>query len=266
LTAVRRSGETVAYIVHDAALESDPELVQAAGLSILFALENGRLEAELQSKTAELRTSRRRIAAASEAERRKIERDLHDGAQQRLMSIQIKLALARERVDDPELASELDEIGEDASAAVDELRALAHGIYPTVLRERGLADSLRSLARTAPIQIEVIDAGIGRCAPAVEAAVYFCLLEAIQNAMKHAGPGARLTVTLDRRAGDIRFGVLDDGAGFNPGQRSEGIGLQSMRDRIDALGGELELVSAPAAGTHVRGTVPDKATVPRELS
>jgi len=108
-----------------AALETDPELVQVAGLSILFALENGRLEAELQSKTAELQTSRRRIASASEAKRRKIERDLHDGARQRLMSIQIKLALARERDDDPELASELDEIGEDATAAVDDLCALA---------------------------------------------------------------------------------------------------------------------------------------------
>jgi signal transduction histidine kinase len=172
------------------------------------------------------------------------------------MAIQIKLALARDHVDDPELASELDEIGADASLAVDDLRGLAHGIYPTVLRERGLGDGLRSLARNAPLHIDVVDAGIGRSDPAVEAAVYFCVLEAIQNAMKHAGAGARVEITLDRLARDIRFGVADDGVGFDLAERSDGIGLQSMRDRIDALGGELVFDSAPGAGTRIRGTVP----------
>jgi signal transduction histidine kinase len=107
----------------------------------------------------------------------------------------------------------------DASAAVDDPRSLAHGIYPTVLRERGLADGLRSLARTVPNKLEVVDSGIGRCAPAVEAALYFCALEAIQNATKHAGPGAAVTVTLGRRGDDIQFAVDDDGSGFDPGER-----------------------------------------------
>ena len=107
------------------------------------------------------------------------------------MAIQIKLALLRERIDEPGLGAELDEIAEDAAAAVDELRGLAHGIYPTVLRERGLGDALRSLARACPLRVELADDGVGRCAPVVEAAIYFCAAEAIQNAVKHAGPGAR---------------------------------------------------------------------------
>src|SRR5262245_21578586 len=214
VTVLRRHGETVALMVHDAALETDPELVEAAGRAVLLALESGRLESELQSKIDELQISRRRVVAAGEAERRRIERDLHDGAQQRLMAIQIKLALLRDTVADPVLAAELDEIGEDASAAVDDLRGLAHGIYPTVLRERGLTAGLRFLARSAPVQVDVIDEGVERCAPAVEAAVYFCALEAIQNATKHGGPNAHVTVTLARRADDVEFAVVDDGVGF----------------------------------------------------
>jgi signal transduction histidine kinase len=263
VTALRRRGETVGYIVHDAALDSDPELVQVAGQSVLLALESGRLEGELRSKTAELRTSRGRIAAAGETERRKIERDLHDGAQQRLMAIQIRLALLGERIDDSEIAAELGEIAEDATAAVDDLRRLAHGIYPPVLRERGLGDGLRSFAMTAPVEVEVVDTGIGRCAPAVEATLYFCSLEAIQNVMKHAGPRTRVTVTLERRGNDVQFAVVDDGAGFDPRERSEGIGLVSMRDRLGAFGGELEIVSSPGAGTRIRGTVPDAGSTGR---
>jgi signal transduction histidine kinase len=260
-TPLQWHGETVAYLVHDAALETDPELVEAAGQAVLLALEGGRLESELQSKIAELRRSNQRIVSAGAAERRRIERDLHDGAQQRLMGIQIKLGLLRARVDEPELASELDEIEEDANAAVDELRSLAHGIYPAVLRERGLGDGVRSLARTAPVRVDVVDTGIGRCAPVVEAMLYFCLVEAIQNATKHAGPGARVTVTLERMGGEVQFVVADEGAGFDPTRASEGVGLRSMRDRIGAVGGELEIRSSPGAGTRVRATVPDDTAV-----
>jgi len=255
-TALHRRGETVAYIVHDTELKTDPELIQAAGQAILLALESGRLESELQSKVAELRTSRGRIVAAGEAERRKIERDLHDGAQQRLLAIQVKLALARERAGTGELAEELEAIEEDAAEAMEDLRALAHGIYPTVLLERGLGDALRSIGTTAPIPIHVADEGIGRCAPTIEAAIYFCALEAIQNAIKHAGPNARVTVTLARRSGAIEFGIVDDGIGMETQPSSDGAGLVSMRDRIGAVGGEVEILSSPHAGTRVRGTVP----------
>jgi signal transduction histidine kinase len=256
-TPLQRDGETVAYIVHDAELETDPELVRAAGQSVLLALENGRLESELRSKTAELRTSRGRIVAASDAERRKLERDLHDGAQQRLMAIQVKLSLLRDRIDDEELIEDLDEIGADASAAVAELRSLAHGIYPTVLRERGLADGVRSYARVFPLGIEVVDAGVGRCTPEVEAAVYFCSIEAVQNAVKHAGPDARVIVRFARSNGSIRFSIEDDGPGFDTTAASDGMGLTNMRDRVGAAGGEIEIVSSPGEGTRVRGTVPD---------
>jgi signal transduction histidine kinase len=259
-TPLRRHGETVAYIQHDAALETDPELVMAAGHSVLLALESGRLESELRSKTEELRRSSGRIVAAGEAERRKIERDLHDGAQQRLTAIQIKLELLRERSDAHALASELDEIVDDANAAVEDLRSLAHGIYPTVLLERGLADGVRSLARTLPIEVDVVDRGIERCSPPIEGTVYFCLLEAIQNTMKHAGPGARATVTLDRIEDDVLFEVADDGPGFRPEDASGGIGLTSMRDRVGAVGGEIEIVSSAGVGTAVRGTVPAGVT------
>jgi signal transduction histidine kinase len=258
-TPLQRHSHTVAYILHDAALETDPELVTAAGQSVLVVLESGRLESELRSRTEELRRSSGRIVAAGEAERRKIERDLHDGAQQRLTAIQIKLALLRERSDAHALAPELDEIGEDANAAVEDLRSLAHGIYPPALLERGLADGVRSLAKTLPVQIEVVDRGIERCSPSIEGTVYFCLLEAVQNAMKHAGSGVRITVTLDRIDDDILFEVADDGRGFVPEDASAGIGLTSMRDRAEAVGGEIEIMSSPDAGTRIRGIVPDDA-------
>ena len=253
---LERRGHTAAVIVHDAALETDPELVQAAGQAVLLALESGRLESELLTKIDELRTSRERIVAAGEAERRKVERDLHDGAQQRLMAIQIKLGLLRDRIDDDELAAELDEIADDASAAVDDLRGLAQGIYPTVLLERGLAAALRHLAQTAAIPVNVIGDGVDRFAPAVEAAVYFCVLEALQNATKHAGARASATVTLARRNDRIEFAVVDDGIGFATANGSNGIGLAGMQDRVGAVGGSIEVSSAPGRGTSVRGRVP----------
>jgi signal transduction histidine kinase len=123
---------------------------------------------------------------------------------------------------------------------------------------------MRSLARTVPIHVEVVDPGIGRCAPTVETTVYFCLLEAIQNAMKHAGQSARVTVTLQRVGNDIVFEAADDGPGFRPDEASDTLGLTSMRDRVGAIGGELEIVSSPQAGTCVRGRVPDEVAARAE--
>jgi signal transduction histidine kinase len=202
-------------------------------------------------------TARRALAfAAVTAERQQIERNLHDGAQQRLMAIQIKLALLQERIDDAELASEIDEIGHDASMAVDDLRNLVHSVYPAVLRDRGLGDALRAFARNAVIRIEVVDTGIGRYPAALEAAVYFCALEAIQNAVKHAGAGAGVSVTLDRRDGELHFVVADDGRGFDPERPSEGMGLTNMHDRLAEAGGRLTIRSSSGHGTAVEGTVP----------
>jgi signal transduction histidine kinase len=244
-----RDGEPVAAIVHDEGLEEQPEVLDGLTATSLMLLENTRLVEELQA-------SRARIVSAEERERLRLERDLHDGAQQRLMSIQIKLALARDLSASEELAARLDEIGGDATTAIAELRSLAHGIYPTVLRERGLADALESLAHDAPLPVRVADGGVGRCPAEVEGAVYFCAAEAIQNAAKHAGTAATMTITLAREPGRLRFAFDDDGAGFEPSNASDGIGLVSMRDRIGAVGGEVEVSSAPGRGTSIRGFVP----------
>jgi signal transduction histidine kinase len=249
VTPVVRGGRTVAALIHDQALDTDAAVVEGLAASALMLLENARL-------VDELRASRTRIVTAAEEERLRLERDLHDGAQQRIMTIQIKLALLSDRVDERALAAELDEIGGDAAAAVAELRGLAHGIYPTVLRERGLGDGLRALAQSLPLPVEVVDDGIGRFESAVEAAIYYCVAEAIQNTTKHAGTGTHVAVSLELLPGEVSFAVVDDGLGFDPGSDGSGIGLVSMRDRIGAVGGEVEIVSSPGGGTTVRGRVP----------
>ena len=129
-----------------------------------------------------------------------------------------------------------------------------------MLRERGLGDALRSAGRTAAIDVDVIDPGIGLCAPAVEAAVYFCSIEAIQNAIKHAGPRAHVTIALGRRGDDVVFAFLDDGVGFDLREETDGVGLESIRDRIGAVGGDVEVTSTPGGGTAIRGHVPRAAT------
>ena len=249
ITPIVRAGSTVAVLVHDSKLDTDPAVLEGLAASSFMLLENARL-------VDELRASRGRIATAAEQERLRLERDLHDGAQQRLMAIQIKLALLRDRISEADVAGELDEISDDATAAVEELRGLAHGIYPTVLRERGLADGLSVAVASSPLPVQIVDGGIGRCDPTIEAAIYFCSLEAIQNATKHGGPGARVTVTLGRRDGAVEVDVADDGIGFQIGAKGEGIGLLSMRDRIAAVGGELDVRSEPGTGTTVHAVVP----------
>jgi len=208
----------------------------------------------------ELRASRRRIAESAQRERLRLERNLHDGAQQRLFAIQIKLAAVRDHVHDEQLALELEEISADAAAAVEELRALAHGLYPTVLRERGLPDALRSLANVAAISLRVVENELGRCSETVEEAVYFCALEAVQNATKHVGPGAHVMITLVRQGDALDVEIADDGPGFDIAREADGIGLVSMRDRIGAVGGELRVASQPGDGTTIRAHVPQCAT------
>ena len=205
---------------------------------------------------AALAASRARIAAAADETRRRIERDLHDGAQQRLMAIQIKLGMLREHTTDHYVATELEELTADTAGALEELRALAHGIYPGTLRECGLADAFRALAMQSPFPIDVQDNGVGRCGSEIEAAVYFCAVEAVQNAIKHAGPAAQITVTVGREDGRVHFAVEDDGRGMRARPAAESLGLVSMRDRVGAVGGELEISSSPGHGTCVRGSLP----------
>jgi len=271
LSEVERDGRPAAAIIHDDQLSEDPELLQAAGAVALLSLENAELDAawrqsldelsasrdELSASRDELSASRARLVEASNRERRKLERDLHDGAQQRLMGVQIKLRVAQERAADEELAGQLEAIGVEAAEAVEELRTLAHGIYPATLRSGGLVSALRSVAMRSTIPIVVRDEGIGRCSAAVEGAIYFCAVEAVQNAIKHAGSGVRVAINLGRDGSEVHFAITDGGVGMDAAAHRDGDGLIGMRDRVGAVGGELQIVSAPGKGTTVRGAIPD---------
>ena len=220
-----------------------------------LAFRTVRLGSALDDSLEELRASRARVVAAGDAERRRIERDLHDGAQQHLLGLAVNLRVARELVaSDPERADAiLAELSGEVHAALDELRDLAHGIYPPLLAERGLADAVRGAAARSGGAAIVNADHLGRFAPEVEATVYFCCVEAIQNAVKHA-PGAQARVRLWAASGALMFEVRDDGPGFDPGLVPDGSGLTNMRDRVGALGGTL-LIDA-SAGTCVTGAVP----------
>jgi signal transduction histidine kinase len=232
--------------------EPDPRIAS-------LALENARLGAALRQSRRELARAHAGSRLAGERIRRKLGQDLHDGAQQQLIAIQIMAGLARERTGDCELAEVIESIGTVAAQAADELRELSHGIYPALLEECGPGEALRAVARTSPIPIQVVDEGVGRCSGEVEAAIYFCSREALQNAIKHAGIDAHVMVTIGREPGGVFFEVADDGAGMELPARVSGIGLRSMRDRIEAVSGRIEIVSSPGMGTRVRGRVPDTA-------
>jgi signal transduction histidine kinase len=213
---------------------------------------------EVRHNAEELQASRARIVAAADAERRRIERNLHDGAQQRLVALAVKLRLASRFVDtDPEQTrSMLEELRGELKDAVEELRSLAHGIYPPLLMDQGLAAALGSAALRATIPTRVETGSIGRYPSEMEAAAYFCCLEALQNAMKHAGPEATVVVRVWEEAGALRFAVTDDGVGFDPAAKGIGTGFVNMHDRLGAIGGSLRVESAPGAGTNVLGVLP----------
>ena len=199
-------GEPVAALVHDSALLEEPMLLESVASSMQMALESHRLEAEIKAAGA-------RSASAVEAERHRIERDLHDGAQQRLIALRMKLSVTARLLDqDPRRAEAMvQEMGADVEAAMVELRALAHGIAPPLLVERGLAVALTEAAQRTALPTRTRIDEIGRCDPAIESAVYFCCLEALQNAAKHAGPNASVKLSLERDGDVLRFCVEDDG-------------------------------------------------------
>jgi signal transduction histidine kinase len=259
-TIVRQDGEPLAMIVHDAALDAEPGLVGAAGGAALMMLENARLQADLRASIADLQASRARLASAADAGRREIERNLHDGAQQRLVALRMRLAEAEaQAVSDDALRRSLGELGADTEATIDELRSLAHGVYPAVLVDHGLASALTSVGRRSPLPVRVETALPGRLAPAIEAAVYFCCLEAIQNAAKHAGASATVTVSVRAHAGGVAFEIRDDGVGFDVHDVHGGHGLTNLHDRVAAVGGDVRVASGQGAGTTIRGDVPATA-------
>ena len=256
---VALDGHRVAAIVHDATLLEDPELIDTVGAAAALALERERLQAELRAKVEELSDSRARMLKFGMAERRRLERDLHDGAQQRLVSLALDLRLARDRVrSDPAAAEELLQGAADELAeALEELRELARGIHPALLSDRGLGPAIEALGRRAPLPVAVNSAVNGRAPESVELAAYFVVSEALTNIVKYA----RATNAEIRVASGIGFGreilvveVSDDGVGG--AELGRGSGLRGLADRISSLGGQLDVDSAPGAGTTIRARIP----------
>jgi signal transduction histidine kinase len=222
------------------------------------AQERARASDELRALLNELRAAQRRVIVAGDTERQRIERNLHDGAQQRLVGMQVLLALARDRVElDPTQAlGGFDRLSAELDEAIDELRELAHGLYPPLLASHGLAVAVTAVARRAIIPVEVDLTDFGRLPQAIESAAYFCCLEAVQNAVKHAGRAASVRVHLEVTGGALRFEVTDTGVGFDPSKVSYGYGLTNLTDRLGALGGEAAVTSSPGKGTSVAVQIP----------
>jgi signal transduction histidine kinase len=204
----------------------------------------------------ELRASQRRLVTAQDQERRRLERNIHDGAQQQLVALSVKTRLARDlTARDPGKAAEmLTQIDTEIKTALDDLRDLARGIYPPLLVDKGLGAALDAQARRSSVPVTIRADGLGRYAPEVEAAVYFSCLEALQNVAKYA-EASSATVILAQSNGHLTFEVVDDGRGFDPASRRSGTGLQGMADRLGALHGDLTVRSEPGAGTRVRGRI-----------
>jgi signal transduction histidine kinase len=218
--------------------------------------ELGELGRGLNAMLDELRDARVALVRATDAARRRVERDLHDGAQQQLVLLALKLTRARRLLGRDPAAAALDELTEDLDRALAQLRELARGIYPATLENEGLQAALREAVNRAPIPATFAYDEGGRYAREIEVAMYFCCLEALQNAAKHAGEGVRATVTLARADGELRLEVADDGAGYDPAQVTGGTGLRGLRDRLGALGGSLRIDSSPGRGTRVAARVP----------
>jgi signal transduction histidine kinase len=247
--------EPLAAVIHDAALLEEPELVNAVGTAARLTLENERLQAQLRAQLQDVRDSRARIVAAGDEERRKVERDLHDGAQQRLLGLLLALRLAHERAgtdSEGELAVMLADAGRELEDALTELRNLAQGIHPAVLTDEGLAAAIDTLAARAPLPV-VIDVAGERFPPAVEATAYFVVAEALTNAIKHA-QASKLAICVASADGLLMVEVTDDGVGG--ADPHTGSGLRGLADRVAAVDGELVISAVSGNGTRVRAVIP----------
>jgi signal transduction histidine kinase len=249
LTVTKHGGEDLKPV--EAQLLED--LARQAGL----VLRTAGLTESLKARLGDLRESRQRLVAAQDQERRRLERNLHDGAQQNLVALKVKLGLAKTlAASDPEKASQLlDQLTSDADDAIETLRDLARGIYPPLLADKGLAAAIESQARKATLPVSLDADGVGRYSQETEAAAYFCCLEALQNIQKYAG-ASNAWVQLAEVDGVLTVAIKDDGNGFDPKTARKGSGLQNMEDRLDALGGGVEIVSSPGSGATVRIRLP----------
>jgi signal transduction histidine kinase len=255
VSEVESDGRRVAAIVHDRALLEYPDQVRAAGAAAALALENERLEAELRAKVEEVRSSRSRLVEVGLSQRRRLERDLHDGAQQRLVSLALTLRLAQERLnpDSGEAGELLDRSREELDQALEELRELARGIHPAVLTDRGLAAAVEALAHRAPLPVEVGDLPADRVPEHVEQAAYFVVSEALTNVVKYAS-ASQASVDVTRIDGRLVVEVSDDGVGGADAER--GSGLRGLAARLEAIDGRLDVESEAGRGTTVRADIP----------
>ena len=254
-TPIERNGAPLAAIIHDASLANEGQLLRTAGAAAGLALENERLEAELRARVDELQRSRERLIEVGLAERRSLERNLHDGAQQRLVALALSLRLARDRIaDDPAGARELlAEAMVELESATSELRELARGIHPAVLSDRGLPAAIRTLTGRAPVPVEVLEAPDERLPAPVEAVAYYVVAEALTNIAKYA-QASRVDVRVRRENGHVTVQVYDDGVGG--ADPRHGSGLTGLADRLAALDGGLEVDSPPGGGTTLTAQIP----------
>jgi signal transduction histidine kinase len=253
-TAVDREGHRVAAIVHDAELDAGPDLVHAAAAAAVLALDNERLKADLRARLEELRRSRVRIVEAADAARRRIERDLHDGAQQQLVSLSLDLRMLATRFkEDPDVLETVGALSEKLSAALAELRELARGIHPAILSDHGLRPAILGLATRTPVDVECVIEVEDRLPAPVEAGAYFTVAEALTNVARYAdAKSARVEIRRDD--GDVVVLVSDDGVGGADAR--SGSGLRGLGDRIGALDGSLTVESPPGGGTRLVARIP----------
>ena len=255
MTILERHGNKVAALIHDPALSEDPALLDAVSSAAGLALENERLLVELRAQLDEVRDSRARIVEAGVTERRRLERNLHDGAQQRLVTLSLHLRMAQETLHDDPAAAEamLEGVGDDLKQALEELRELARGLHPAVLTDRGLAPALQSLAKRSPFPVEIAGVPALRLPEAVEAALYYVVAESLTNAAKHAG-ATEGRVELSTTPEMVVVEIRDNGSGG--ANLTGGTGLRGLVDRVEALGGELRVQSSPRRGTVIRAELP----------
>lgn len=253
---LRRNDQDAAAVIFDSDLAEQERYVQAAGEAALISLQKRRLESDRAISRFELAVSRRRVQEAAVEERRRIQRDLHDGAQQRLLAMRSAVTrLLEDPAESPERRDALFAIRQELAETLAEVRSLAEGVYPALLVEYGLSRALRGITRGMG-GVVISDESVGRFSTAVEGAVYFTCLEALQNVAKHAGDGADAKARLWQEEANLRFEVSDDGGGFRLSALEASKGLVNMRDRITALGGTLQVHSAVGTGTVVSGAVP----------
>jgi signal transduction histidine kinase len=254
---LRSQERVLGVLLYDVTMDPDPALLGAVAGYAVVVLENIWLVEQLQASVRDLSASRGRIVAVADESRREIERDLHDGAQQRLVGLRLKLSMQSDRLRPgaPAEAAALEQLGDEVEEAIDHIRELALGIYPSLLADRGLPDALRSAARRSPVPASVRADGVGRYRHDVESTVYFACLEALQNAAKHAEGATEVVIALSAEQG-LAFEVRDDGRGFDQAAVAPGTGLLNVRDRVMALGGSIRIESSPQTGTLVRGVLP----------